>query len=344
MSAVTAGDEGRYDRVTHVSKNAGDDRIPSAYLADLPSAISTLRNAWERYQAAGVLKPETRSVIGESWHRSAERQISPDRRAADLDRASLSGFQGFDQSQRVFRKAAALVLQDLQRQLETTSSAVVLCDEFGSILDRVGERSLLRRTERQNFVPGAVWGETSVGTNGIGLALALGRPAEVLGGEHFCYGFQEYACTAAPVRHPVTRAMVGVVDVTIDARSASPLYYALMVQSAGAIERRMEEQLFGRERDLLERYLRRRVALRTPLLTVDRGGRTLIQNAPAAEQLTPGDVSAILVLARQALADGHDVSDALGLALGEARVDIQVAREAGDTIGAVVSVVPTKQR
>src|SRR5919206_917321 len=316
------------------------DRIPSTYLADLPAAISTLRRAWEGYQLGNEPPALIRGVIAESWERSAERRVPPERRAAELDRAALRGFQSLDTVQRGFRQASAPVVADLERELSSTNSAIVVCDEFGAILDRGGDRTILRRTERQNFVPGAMWSELSAGTNGIGLALALGRPAQVLGGEHFCMGFQEYACTAAPVRHPVTRAVVGLLDVTSDAREASPLAYALVVQAAGAIERQMEEQVFGRERSLMERYLRGRVALRSPLLTVDRAGRTIIQNAPAAEQLAPEDVRAVLRLARDALRSGRDAAERLQLTCGAARVDVHLAREGAELIGAVIAVAP----
>jgi transcriptional regulator of acetoin/glycerol metabolism len=313
-------------------------RLPRRYLTDLPATIARLRSAWEAYQSGAGRPPQVRTVIADSWERSARRRISPDRRAAELDNSSLRGFQPLDSMQRALRLAAAPVVAELERELSSTNSAVVVCDEFGSILDRAGDRTILRRTERQNFIPGAIWNEDSAGTNGIGLALALGRPAQVLGGEHFCVGFQAYACSAAPVRHPVTRAVVGLLDVTSDAREASPLAYALVAQAASAVERRMQEHLLGRERALLELYLRGRVARSSPLLTVDRAGRTVIQNAPAAEQLASEDVSAALALAREALRSGTDVSEVLSFSRGLARVQVHVARSEEEVIGAVIAV------
>jgi transcriptional regulator of acetoin/glycerol metabolism len=313
-------------------------RIPGRYLADLPATIARLRRAWETYQTGGIGELKVRPVIARSWERSAAQGISPDRRAADLDISALAGFQPLDSVARALRRAAAPVLSELERELQSTNSAVVLCDEFGAILDRAGDHSILRRTERQNFVPGALWNEQCVGTNGIGLALALGRPAQVLAGEHFCVGFQDYVCSAAPVRHPVTRAVVGLVDVTSDARDASGLAHALVVQAAGTVERRMQEELLGRERSLLELYLRGRVARSTPLLTVDRAGRTLIQNAPAAEQLETSDVGAALALAREALQRGSDLCEVLSFTRGSSKVEVRLARSGGEVIGAVIAV------
>lgn len=315
-----------------------DERVANPFLADPIAAVPTLRDEWETFHETGIVGPHIRGAIAESWRRSQERHVSPERRAADVDRASLKGFETRDQQRRFFARASEPIVEQLSVELAGAQSAIVVCDDAGRIIDRGGDKGILRRTETQNFVNDAVWNEECAGTNGIGLALALGRPAQVFSAEHFCIGFQEYACTAAPIRHPVTREVLGVLDVTTQATQINHHTYAMVVHAARDIEKHMEDHVFGRERELLERYLRGRVGLEVPFFTVDRSGRTIIQNAPAAELLKGQDLTPALQIVREAMQVGHDVRCDLELARGRAEINVHLVTSAGDLIGAVVAV------
>jgi transcriptional regulator of acetoin/glycerol metabolism len=321
-----------------------EERIPSRFLADPGAAIQVLRRDWESYQERGSIGGSIRPVIATSWKRSQEQQVSPERRAADVDRAALRGFESRDLARRLYVQSTKPVVDQLTSELSGSDSAVVVCDDAGRMLMRAGDPTILRRTEVQNFVPAAVWNEECAGTNGIGLALTLGRAAQVFAGEHFCVGFQGYACTAAPVRHPVTREVLGVLDVTTDAQAANYHTFAMVVHAARDIEQHMEEHVFGRERELLERYLRGRVGLQTPFLTVDRSGRTIIQNALAAQMLTSEDLPFVLRVVRESLKTAKDITHGAELSSGPAQVSVHIVRSEDDVIGAVVTVEPPSRR
>jgi transcriptional regulator of acetoin/glycerol metabolism len=323
---------------------AADERIPSKFLADPLAAIPTLRSDWVRYQESGSVGRNIRPIIANSWERARQQHVSPERMSADVDSAALRGFEAKDQARRLFLQATRPIVDQLGTELSGSDSAIVLCDEGGQIIDRAGDPTILRRTEAQNFVPNAVWNEECAGTNGIGLAIALGRPAQVFAAEHFCLGFQAYACTAAPIRHPVTREILGILDVTTDARVANFHTYAMVVHAAHDIEQHMEEHVFGRERELLERYLRGRVGLQVPFLTVDRSGRTIIQNAQAAETITNDDLPVVMRAVQEALRRGGDVNTDLDLAIGPASVSVHVVREHEEVIGALVAVEPAAKK
>jgi len=321
-----------------------DERIPSKFLVDPLAAIPKLQSDWLKYQESGSLGENIRPVIANSWERAKEQHVSPERMAADVDRAALRGFEARDQARRLFLHATRPIVDQLGTELSGSDSAIVLCDEGGQIIDRAGDPTILRSTEAQNFVPDAVWNEECAGTNGIGLAIALGRPAQVFAAEHFCLGFQGYACTATPIRHPVTREVLGILDVTTDARAANFHTYAMVVHAARDIEQHMEEHVFGRERELLERYLRGRVGLQVPFLTVDRSGRTIIQNAQAAQTITNDDLPVVMRVVQEALRKGGDVNTDLDLTVGPAAVGVHVVRAYEDVIGAVVVVEPAAKK
>ena len=65
-----------------------------------------------------------------------------------------------------------------------------------------------------NFVPGARWAETAVGTNAPGTAVAVDRPVQVFAAEHFIRRVQPWTCAAAPVHDPRTGRVLGAVDIT----------------------------------------------------------------------------------------------------------------------------------
>ena len=320
------------------------DRVPGSILADPLAAIPELRAAWEAYQENGVPSGPIRPAIVSSWSRSRDYSVSPDRRAADIDTGTLGAFESHDQVRRLLVQAWRPMKVQLGDALSGSDSAVVICDDGGRILDRGGDPSILRVTEAQNFVPGSVWSEEGAGTNGIGLVLAVGRPAQVFSAEHFCVGFQGYACTAAPVRHPVTRHVIGVLDVTTCAKDINPHTFAMIVHAARDMEREMEEHVFGRERELLERYLRGRVGLHVPFFTVDRSGRTIIQNAAAAQMLSGEDLLAVLTFVQEALKTGTHLTCDLELAAGD-RVELSchVVHAYEDVIGALVALQPLRR-
>lgn len=324
---------------------AVSERVPTTFLADPSAVAGKLRGEWAAFQEQRTVGEHIRPVIATSWSRSLELGVSPDRRAADAGGGALQGFDWRVQIKRLFELSAAPVTQELADELTGSNSAIVICDEQGVIVGRRGDPSILRRTERQNFVPGASWNEQCAGTNGIGLVLALGRPAQVFSAEHFCIGFQDYACTAAPVRHPVTRSVIGVLDVTTRCEELSHHTYAMVVHAARDIERHLEEHVFGRERELLERYLRGRVGLQVPFITVDRSGRTIIQNAIAAERLSASeDLPSVLQVVRDALRQGADTSRDIELSFGRAVVRAHLVRADDEVIGALVAVEPIRQR
>lgn len=65
-----------------------------------------------------------------------------------------------------------------------------------------------------NFVPGARWSESAVGTNAPGTAVAVDRPVQVFAAEHFIRRVQPWTCAAAPVHDPRTGRVLGAVDIT----------------------------------------------------------------------------------------------------------------------------------
>ncbi|WP_370366419.1 SpoIIE family protein phosphatase [Catenulispora sp. GP43] len=149
-------------------------------------------------------------------------------------------------------RASAPVLERLHAMLVDTPVCVVLSDAAARILmRRAGEPGLNRHLDAVQLAEGFSYHETDAGTNGIGTALAEGRPAVVLAGEHFADRFLAFVCAGVPIRDPFSGRIRGVVDLTSWRRDASPLMAALAAEAAENIELRLLEQYSVKERALL---------------------------------------------------------------------------------------------
>jgi transcriptional regulator of acetoin/glycerol metabolism len=91
---------------------------------------------------------------------------------------------------------------------------MAVADEHGQLLWVCGRPAVLRRAEAISFVEGAQWDEEHAGTNAPGTALRLDAPVTIKSSEHFVRPVQRWSCAAAPIHDPVTRRILGVVDVT----------------------------------------------------------------------------------------------------------------------------------
>ena len=199
---------------------------------------------------------------------------------------------------------AAPVVREVAEQLVNEPVGLILTDGDGFVLDRrSGDGRLTRGLDGIHLAPGFSYAERHVGTNGIGTALEGRTVARVFGHEHFAENLEDFACAGAPVRHPVTGRVVGVVDLTCWRGDAN----MMMVTIASGVARRIEELL-------LEQSGRREVTLLNDYLAACRRGRgavfalsqdLLMMNDRARELFDPADQGPLLAEAAAALAEGR---------------------------------------
>ncbi|WP_393086226.1 GAF domain-containing protein [Streptomyces sp. LN704] len=185
-----------------VALEPGDDPV---------ERVRTLRRAHEAFTEAGTVPRPVRSVVAESWRRSARAGVVPDGTATvELTDGDLGSY-------RAEHPLAAVM--PLFRELMGTFAAdgkhlLAVCDAQGRLLWVEGHPTTRRQAGRMNFVPGARWSETAVGTNAPGTAVAVDRPVQVFAAEHFIRRVQPWTCAAAPVHDPRTGRVLGAIDIT----------------------------------------------------------------------------------------------------------------------------------
>ena len=193
-----------------------------------------LERAWQRHVDEGQVDG-VRSDVVQSWARSTP-HVPRDRVRAPLtaeDRARerwlASPLWG----------PVDAIRDDLVRLAGDGDFVVAVTGPDGMILWTHGSRWMRTRAEEVHFVPGGQWGETAMGTNALGLSLAIQAPSEVFSAEHFSPAVHEWVCYSAPVADPASGRPLGVVDLSTTWDRANPLALATATMIARTLELRV---------------------------------------------------------------------------------------------------------
>lgn len=212
-----------------VAVRPGDD------VAELARVVSSAHRAFVDGRGAGASgERSVRPVVFDSWLRSRDRGVNPDRVADELD---LGGVE-LDR----YRAAhpMALVRPVVRRLLVDdavdTGLLVALSDASGRLLWVEGDSAARDRAVAMHFVEGADWSEDRVGTNAPGTALAVDQCVQIFGAEHFNSAVHEWSCSAAPVHDPATGRILGAIDITGGPQVAQPHVLALVRATVAAAE------------------------------------------------------------------------------------------------------------
>lgn len=250
----------------------------------MDAADRTLARERERFLSGGGARPRVREEIRSSWRRCSSWSV-PAERFAPPYRPDVNP------ESRLLR-AARPVLDALGERLGELGVGFVVTDAGARILDRrAREPRLLRTLDALHVVPGFVFSEDAVGTNGLGTAVELGRTTRVDGHEHYADQLVRFTCVGVPILDPIARYPLGVLDLTCAADPDNPLITLLAEQAARAVEARLFEQHSMAERALLARFMS--VSRRSRSGVVVLNDRMLLSN-PMAARLLDGVEQALL--------------------------------------------------
>ena len=188
----------------------------------------------ERFLTLGEIEERgLRPRVARSWIRSRRSGVDASLKIVPLADVPFDELQ--ERNERLLR-ASLPIVRHLEDQIADTGYAALLTDARGRLLLLHGETPILRRLEKIEAEPGVDGDEPSIGTNAIGMAIADGTPIQLIAGEHFCEGWQEFTCTAAPIRDLQSGEMVGVLDITGPYKMARPQSLGLITDLALEIE------------------------------------------------------------------------------------------------------------
>ena len=218
-----------------------------------------------------------RPPISESWRRSRDAGVDAGVAAAPLafDLDVLADARGAHPLRRHVPTLNGL----LRRVADETGHLLVISDEAGHVLWTHGPPATCRAAERIGLSEGFRWSEDAVGTNGIGTALASGRPEQVYASEHFARILHRWSCAGAPITDPDTGRVIGCIDVSATVCSLHPATVALVSTAARLAESRLENEMRERDERLRERLLPHLRGRRDAGLLVSATGRVIADPA-----------------------------------------------------------------
>jgi len=257
-------------------------------------ARDQLAEARERFLAAEPVDPNAvRKPILASWWRSRQWNVA-------ADHIELDFLHDPDLESNLARTADP-VLRHLHEQLDGQPISIVLTDAAGMVLTRLtADHDLERHLDGVKLAPGFSYAEDRVGTNGIGTALESGGPAHVFGHEHYAEHLEGLACAGVPIHDPVSGKTIGVIDLTCWRKNADPLLISLVKATGDQITQALLAAGSSRDLQLLREYVRG--CRRTGGIVLALGNDVVMLNDHARRVLDPGDQSALIGHATEALA------------------------------------------
>lgn len=157
---------------------------------------------------------KVRPVIRASWQRCHQLRVDPYLQklpvilpAAELER---------EQERADLIYVATPVFETIIRAWADEPFLLGLSDRHGHILLLRGHPWVLQRAMEINAVPGGGMTEEQIGTAIANVVLSQGHTDYVLWSEHYCRTFHPWASLGAPIHHPSTHEIIGVVSVAGD--------------------------------------------------------------------------------------------------------------------------------
>ena len=153
--------------------------------------------------------------------------------------------------------------------MSETGTCLAITDRAGRVLGSWATDPQLRRgLDEAKLHQGFCFDEQVAGTNGLGTALEVRCVVTVRGQEHYKEAFHAFACVAAPVPHPLTRRVMGAVNITCRADEMHPVLTTAVLTMVRDVQEALLAASGERERRLFDAFLAERARRVAPVITL----------------------------------------------------------------------------
>ncbi len=198
--------------------------------------LSEIKERWLAYVNNGIASKEINQDILNSWERC--RKMKVNHLAGYGTTAKESVLKGSISKRQDLIELSRPIMENVFEMVKSTSYSVVLTDENGIIIDLIINKDIMDIHSSLNFVKGSLWDEKSVGTNAIGTCLAINKPIQVIGAEHYCEYHHKWTCSAAPI-HNSKGEIIGSFDISGRAEDVQTHTFGIAASSANCIEKQL---------------------------------------------------------------------------------------------------------
>ncbi len=198
--------------------------------------LSEIKERWLAYVNNGIASKQINQDILNSWERC--RKMKVNHLAGYGTTAKESVLKGSISKRQDLIELSRPIMENVFEMVKSTSYSVVLTDENGIIIDLIINKDIMDIHSSLNFVKGSLWDEKSVGTNAIGTCLAINKPIQVIGAEHYCEYHHKWTCSAAPI-HNSKGEIIGSFDISGRAEDVQTHTFGIAASSANCIEKQL---------------------------------------------------------------------------------------------------------
>ncbi|MDX0363406.1 GAF domain-containing protein [Sinorhizobium meliloti] len=228
--------------------------------------MPSIRDHSERvYRIAHQSSAAVTSPVAASWRRCMTLHgLAPEDARSPWRLSEIEFRQARESSGALIAEAAG----ELDRLFATVGKAgccLLLTDGKGVALERRGAGGDDADFRGIGLWSGTVWSEASVGTNGIGTAIADERPVLIQRDQHFLSRNIGLSCATAPIRDESGK-LAAAIDISTCRDDASEATLSILSQAVRDAAARIEANLFRRAF----------VSARIVLVPVDRAGPALL--------------------------------------------------------------------
>ncbi|MGF6376042.1 transcriptional regulator of acetoin/glycerol metabolism [Clostridiales Family XIII bacterium PM5-7] len=212
--------------------------MPNVNLND-PAYQKEVQTAWTKFIRHedgdfSAVRPE----IFESWTRSRNANVDPTK--------VVQVFLSHEELSIRLNKSVTLLnivkpyVQRLYSVVEGTGAYILVSDCDGYLLYVIGDQDIVfQGSSISKLIPGACRSEATAGTNAIGTALALKKPIQLWGEEHYCERHKLFSCSCAPF-YDENNNLLGAINITLLKESAHPHTLGMAISAADSITREIK--------------------------------------------------------------------------------------------------------
>ncbi len=316
-------------------------------LAELCSRdyIRTVGRVWERFVTDRPVDDDAvRDVVIDSWRRCRRNGVDPATKSAPL-RVDGPEVDRFQRRHAPFCDAVRACVPPIVPHLEGSRIILITGDPDGTLLSVDGDPRLTDRLAADHIVPGAAWHEYSSGTNAVGTALALGRPLHIHAEEHFCEVAKPWSCTAAVIRDPIDRRIVGVVDITGPPDTVNAQTWPFVMALVGQLQAHLQETARAERARLVDLFEAALGGRQAAAVLLDTQGRVVARTAEAVAALREHGLGRMQALGELVAAPRGGVAPKglASLAPGIRPEWLSPLREDGQCVGAILHLPATRR-
>jgi len=213
-----------------------------------------IKSEWEKF-AAGRTDIDVAVIphdILNSWRRCRDAGLDPWKKPTPPT-PSTAEMQALLEDNSQLIRAGRPLINHFNKCVDTTRFLVCLFDKEGRILETCVNDHCKKLAQSTRLIPGALWTEEIVGTNSISIVLAVRKPAQCFGPQHYMRAYHADAASSAPIYNPQGEFIGGISLISTCYRSSTqPLVFATTI--AHTIEIRMKTEKVTEEAQIAGSY------------------------------------------------------------------------------------------